>query len=273
MKRLKELSEFLRTRREKLSPDNYGFDSTARRRTPGLRREEVAQLANISTTLYTKLEQGRDINVSSSVLESISKALKLTYAEKEHLFVLSGKSFAPCNIVKLMQIDPSYKLILDNIKKYPAYILDNHWNVVAWNDTAIKVFGDYNTFSEENLNVLWRVFTDVEFKKRLVNWEEIASKLLSIFRSGSVYFIDQEWYDQLVENLKNKSPEFKRWWSMHEVNILTSDIKIIKHPLVGELRFKHNTFTLNEYQNFILTIYVPNDSIDTEKALTILENL
>lgn len=177
-----ELSQFLRIRRERLKPGQFGIPASTRRRTPGLKREEVAQLAGVSVSWYTWLEQGRPIVVSDQVLESISRVLQLDWAERRHLFLLA-KDYVPSSLPNHENIPVPGELqqVLDAFGICPAYILDKRWNIVAWNESASAVFVDYTTLSLRDKNLIWLLFTHPSQKELLIDWENEAKNALRSF--------------------------------------------------------------------------------------------
>ena len=178
--RLSELSQFLRTRRERLGPADIGLAPGRRRRTPGLRREEVAQLAGVSATWYTWLEQGRPVRASEAVLERLGRVLRLDPAEHRHLFVLA-RGHPPADPTDAPAIvDSRLQTVLDALP-YPAYAATNGWTVVAWNRAARLVFADYEALSGRERNIVWMAFTDPDHRRMAVNWEEQARSTLALF--------------------------------------------------------------------------------------------
>lgn len=194
--RRKELAGFLKTRRMRISPQEAGLPpDSQRRRTPGLRREEVAVLAGISLPWYTSLEQGRDIRVSDQVLDSLARTLRLDAAERKHLFLLGNQQsrsiffeskplttvpFALAQHVK--QLDPC-----------PAYILDAKLNILAWNRMAAELFEDYGAMEDEERNAVWLMFTSPHYRERIVDWGELAKSVISQFRNTYGKHIHDPW--------------------------------------------------------------------------------
>ncbi|AKG36796.1 helix-turn-helix transcriptional regulator [Paenibacillus durus] len=269
--RHKELADFLQTRRKRLSPQEAGLRSdSTRRRTPGLRREEVAALSGISLTWYTSLEQGREIRVSEQVLESLSRTLKLDKDERSYLFALAGQwlpgdpeSDAGSNEA----ISPATKLILDELHRFPAYIVGRRWNIVAWNRIAAEVFGYSDDMNDRERNVVWRMFMMEEYRQLFVDWENIAKGQLAQFRSFYGKFADDPWYNNLVEQLLKSSKEFEMWWPQHEVIHSPEGRKELHHPRLGVLSMDYSSFSLAEDHSMIMTVFTPQAHTGTMEKL------
>lgn len=266
-RRRKELADFLRTRRLRLSPQELGLQvDTSRRRTPGLRREEVASLSGISLPWYTALEQGRDIQVSEQVLESLVRTLRLSKDERNHLRVLANHSTVSKG-TENETLSPSLQQILDRLGTYPAYIIDKHWNVFAWNNITSSLCGDFNRMAEIERNILWRVFTMDHEKKRIVNWENVATSMLAHFRSRYAMYMNDSWYQELVCRLWDRSEEFRLMWGRHDVSGSLEGDKVIRHPKAGLLTFRYNTFPLSENSDFLMRVYTPVEPVGTDRQL------
>lgn len=213
--RRRELADFLRTRREKLKPEQLGITQVSRRRTPGLRREEVAEIAGVGTTWYTWLEQARDIQPSADVLKRLASALMMNPAETRHLFTLAGRA-APVEVEEMREV-PSENLIrLLNAFPLPGLLLGSRWDVIAINAEAQKTFKALPSLVEQRGNWLHFYFTQMD-RKAVLNWETNARKLISDFRLSVSDSLDQPWVSQIVEDLRGKSPEFAAFWREHDV--------------------------------------------------------
>lgn len=268
IRRRKELADFLRTRRSRLSPLQAGLPaSNSRRRITGLRREEVASLSGISLPWYMALEQARDIRVSEQVLESLARTLQLTKAEYDHLFILANNTQLPQAHVSTDPISPAHHLILDRLGTYPAYIIDGHWNVRAWNDMTASLCGDFNQMRGIERNVLWRVFIVEGCKSRIVNWEQVARNLLAYFRGQYAVRLGDSWYEELVPQLKEASNEFRLWWEEHEVVGHLEGEQVVLHPMAGVLPFRYSSFPISDNDDLLMRIYTPLDPIDSEPKL------
>lgn len=259
----KELANFLCTRRAKLSPAQVGLPPGSRRRVLGLRREEVAELAEISVTWYTWLEQARSVKVSCDALLRIAQALQLNRYEQEHLFLLAGQYPPSPSLVK-EQITESIKYVLDSLEPNPAYLVDLRWNLVAWNKGATSVFGDFGVFESSERNLMWLAFTNLAIKKLFVNWSEFAHCLLVHFRADYALNANDRSWDELAIALQKVSPQFRQWWKSHDV-ARPHEVQELNHPIVGKLILDSVTFQVYPAANLRLTAYTPKANLDTLK--------
>lgn len=267
-----ELADFLRRRREGVAPEQVGLAGEGRRRTPGLRREEVAALANVSTTYYTWLEQARNVNPSAQVLASIAAALQLDGSETAHLFELAClPAPAASRLSSAPAVGPMLQHVLDNQGSACALLQDDRWNVVAWNEAACRVLFDFPSIPVERRNYLWLVFADEDYRERLHDWERQARALVARFRAEADSYADDPWLREFVEGLSVVSPEFARWWPLHEVAGERSRIKVLSGPVgragAGELVFEHTVFTVADQPGLRLFLNVPVPGTDTEERM------
>jgi transcriptional regulator with XRE-family HTH domain len=269
--RHKELANFLKTRRLRLNPEAAGLPhQSTRRRTQGLRREEVAALSGVSLAWYTYLEQARPIRVSEQVLESIARTLQLDSDERKYLFALASQllTIEPTSVQE--KVAPSLQYMLDELKACPAYIVGNRWNIVAWNQMACEVFGNYYEMDELGRNILWQTFTETDYRRLFVDWEAMAKRLLAQFRIYFAKNIDDPWYTDMVEKIKQYSPEFGEWWEQHEVFGIPTGKKEIFHARAGHLTLQFNSFLLAEHPDWTLTVFTPDPNTDTSENLKTL---
>ncbi|WP_405088613.1 helix-turn-helix transcriptional regulator [Microbispora sp. NBC_01389] len=249
-RRHRELKEFLRSRRARLSPGEVGLAGGGRRRTPGLRREEVAVLAGVGTSWYIQLEQGRDITVSPSVLDAVSRALRLSPLEREHLYRLAGTQVAETALREVPDADRLRRLV-DNWMPSPAHVVDRYWNVSVMNRAAELVFG----FTPEDRNCLVSFFTSDHYRGRIRSWEKLALSLVAEFRRDAARFPDDPGFDKLAAMLSETSPEFAEIWSRHEVAVPAQGVKAIDHPTVGLLTFEHSTLHMPDRPDVRLVLH------------------
>ncbi|GHO46342.1 helix-turn-helix transcriptional regulator [Ktedonospora formicarum] len=255
--RRKELAHFLRTRREQLTPEEVGLPVGARRRTPGLRREELAVLSGIGVTWYTRLEQGREITVSTQVLESLVQVLHLNAAERTHLYALAREEL-PADAHPLTGIlPPSLQTILDTMGIYPAYVTNPRWDILAWNQAMSRVYADFDSMSTHNLNILRFAFTNPHQRKLLVNWEKEAQGVLALFRSSTERYVGEDWFKALVTDLQATSPEFRAWWPRHDIRSIHTGNKELQHPLVGRLDLQSTSFQVIDAPDLRMVVYTP----------------
>ena len=270
--RRQDLADFLRTRRMRLSPEEVGLISGGRRRTPGLRREEVLQLAHVGDSRYTLLEQGRAIHPSSEVLHSIADALQLTHDERQHLFLLADQQYFSDTQFVDEEVSPALRRVLDALDPIPAYIMGRRWDYLAWNTAAEHIFLPSKLLPPYEYNTVWRVFTSPEVRVRHPEWEQVAQRVLAEFRADSVRYADDEWFKRLIADLQRVSPEFRAWWSRHDVRGRADARKDIEHPLVGLLMFEHTTLQVPTAPELKVMIYTPLPGTDTLEKLQQLVN-
>jgi transcriptional regulator with XRE-family HTH domain len=266
--RRQDLADFLRTRRMRLSPEQVGLIRGGRRRTPGLRREEVAQLANVGVSWYTLLEQGRAIHPSSEVLQSIADALQLTPDERQHLFLLADQHHLVDTHASDEQVTPALRRVLDALNPLPAYVIGRRWDFLAWNTTAEQVLLLSKSVPPHEYNAVWRIFVN-PMSRHIYNpqWEQVAQRVLAEFRADSTRYADEEWFKRLVADLQRVSPEFRAWWPRHDVRGRADALKGIEHPLVGCLIFEHTTLQVPTLPELKIMIYTPLPETDTLEKL------
>ena len=251
------LGAFLRSRRERLSPAQVGLAAGFRRRTPGLRREEVALLAGVGVTWYTWLEQGREVHASAEVLAAVADALRLDAAERHHLFVLSERPPPAAKPSEREIVEPSVQRMLDSLAGQPAYVTGRRWDVLAWNRAAVTVFGDYGKLEGDERNLMHLVFANARYRRLLVDWEEVARVSLAMFRADSARYAGNAEFERLVERLLRESVEFRTWWPKHEVVSRLSSTKRIRHPRRGSMTFEYCTFAITDGSDRKLTVLTP----------------
>ena len=272
--RRQELMDFLRTRRERCSPAEVGLPNSSRRRTPGLRREEVAQLANVSTTWYTWLEQGRDIGVSVQVLEGIVQALKLSPEERNHLFLLALQQTPPDLPTQPDVINPSLQRIVERWDVIgPAYITNLRWDVLVWNQSACVLLDDFAAMSSRERNFIWFYFTNPAHRQMTVDWKDHAQLIVSKFRGDCSHYLGDRQLTEFVEDLKRVSLEFREWWSRHDVYSRTEGRKEYNHPQVGKLVFEYTVFQPEGASNLRCVLYTPLPDSDTSQKFQQLKKL
>ncbi len=254
--RRQALADFLRKRRAGLTPIDVGLPLGMRRRTPGLRREEVAQLANIGTSWYIWLEQGRNVHPSAQVLESLAQALKLTLNERRHLFLLAGQPLPPHAIPTEEYISPALQRVIDDLDPSPAYVLGRRWDYLVWNKAADLLFSISTSSPPYEYNMLWRLFTHPHLCKR-PDWEQLARGILAEFHTASARYPGDRWFEELVEDIKQVSPEFRQLWPHHDAPKSQDGHKVIEHPTLGHLEFDHITLQVPSDPDLRIMIYTP----------------
>ena len=234
-----EVADLLRSRRARLQPADVGLPAGPRRRTQGLRREEVAQLAGISTTYYTFLEQGRDVHPSRQVLDALARALRLDAAERVHLHELVHGVAAAATRGTPETLAPAVAALVDRLDPHPTYVTGRSWDVLASNRAARALWTDWPALPPGRRNMLWWTFTDPAARTVLVDWEAEASAQLARFRAAAARQPGHPEFLSLIGRLLTASPEVSAWWPRHDVAPLSSGRKRIHHPVLGDLHFEH----------------------------------
>jgi transcriptional regulator with XRE-family HTH domain len=255
--RRQELSNFLRTRRARVRPADAGLAEGPRRRTPGLRREEVAQLAGVSATWYTWLEQKRPIKVSAAVLESLSRVLKLDETERMQLFQLALRQPLIAASPSRHQISPLIQRLIDQMEGMAAFIIGSRWDVLAWNRAARAFFCDFVSIPAAERNLVWLVFTNPLVRGLMVDWPTRARDVLARFRGDYGRHAGDADFVELVERLKSRSPEFALWWPRHDVHPQSEGRKQYRHASTGRMLAEHFTFSMTDNPELRLTIFAP----------------
>jgi transcriptional regulator with XRE-family HTH domain len=258
------LGAFLKDRRAKLDPAAFGFPPE-RRRTPGLRREEVAQRANISSTWYTWLEQGRGGAPSADVLERIARALMLTDVEREHLFLLGLGRPPEVRYRKDEGVTPRLQRVLDALEPSPALIRTATWNVVAWNRAATVILTDYGSLPPSQRNILRFIFLDPRVRAAQYDWESVARFVVGAFRVDAARAGAAEEVEPLVDELCRLSPEFKALWRDNDVRTHGEGVKHIRHPVLGPIAFEYSAFAVDGRPDLSMVVYNPATPADAER--------
>ncbi|GAA4505271.1 helix-turn-helix transcriptional regulator [Gluconacetobacter tumulicola] len=263
------LGTYLRDRRAKLDPVALGF-SSERRRTRGLRREEVAQRANISPTWYTCLEQGRGGAPSADVLDRLSRAFMLTDAEREHLFLLGLGRPPEARYQKSTGVTPRLQRVLDALNPTPALIRTATWDVLAWNRAATVMLVDYGALPPDQRNLLRMMFLNPHARTIQNDWETVARFVVGAFKLDAARAGAAADVEPLVDELCRLSPEFRRMWRDNEIRGAHSDaVKYIHHPVIGPLAFEYSAFSVDGRTDLSMVVYNPAtpDGADRIKSL------
>ena len=252
------LGSYLRDRRTRLDPAAFGF--SGRRRTPGLRREEVAQRANISATWYTWLEQGRGGAPSPDVLDRIASSLMLTEPEREHLFILGLGRPPEVRYRPIEGITPRLQRLLDSLEFSPALIKTATWDIVAWNQAAAVVLTDYSELPFAERNILRRMFLDPRIRDAQHDWEGLARAVVGAFRADAARAGVVSEVAQLVDELCRTSPEFKELWRENDVLAHGEGVKRLKHPALGPMELEYSSFAVDGRPDLSMIVYNPVES-------------
>jgi transcriptional regulator with XRE-family HTH domain len=269
--RRNELAAFLRNRRERIAPEQVGVVPIGRRRTPGLRREEVAQLAGVGVTWYTWLEQGRDIKVSDQVLEAIARTLMLDRDEHAHLFNLAG-SVDQQVISGCAAVSRSLRAMITQLEPYPASVVNAKYDLIAYNRTYGRLIDDLDALPQQDRTCMWLCFTDPAWRKALLDWEDGAARMVANMRWLMADHVAEPSWKSLVKRLRAASPEFAELWERHEVASIENKTKRVLNPLVGELRMEVMNTWLSPRPGTRLHVYSPADAV-TERRLAELAEI
>ncbi|MFJ2438864.1 helix-turn-helix transcriptional regulator [Streptomyces sp. NPDC087658] len=274
MDRSREIADFLRTRRAGLTPDRAGLPDDGRtRRVPGLRRDEVARLAGVSTEYYTRLEQGRAVNPSPEVLEALSRALHLDESEREHLTdLLARPTPARRGPTSPQRVRPGLHLMLQTLDHVPAFILGRRTDVLAGNRLAREVLTDFDALPAPRRNLARYYLLDPQARERVGDWERIAAETVAILRLEAGRHPHDRQLADLVGELTLKSTEFSIWWNDHRVLRRTHGAKSYHHPLVGDLHFAYESFQVPGDSEQTLCVYNIEPGSETARSVQLLAN-
>jgi transcriptional regulator with XRE-family HTH domain len=252
-----ELSDFLKSRRARISPASLGLRTRSRRRTPGLRREEVADLAGVGLTWYTWLEQGRDIRVSPEVLTGIARALQLEPPECVHLFRLAGHA-PPATEPATASISPRLRRVLDCWDPFPAHVTGRRRDVLAWNRASDVVDG-WSRLPEDRRNLLRFVFLVPSTRRLLLDWEHEAALAVAALRAEAGGDLGEPDYRELITELLEVSPDFAAIWARQDVRGRKEGLKGYQHPQLGRFDLEYTAFQVAEQPSLRLYLYTPAD--------------
>jgi transcriptional regulator with XRE-family HTH domain len=254
-----ELAEFLRARREATLPEQVGLPSGRGRRTPGLRREEVAMLAGVSLTWYTWLEQGRRINPSHDVLLAIGRALRVNEAGLEHIISLTEPGTEA--VEAPAELPNALSRLLDALMPAPAYVLGPHWEFVGWNAAQEQLYPRITQLEPPRQNLLWVLFADAATRSLIIDWDIHARQALAEFRSATSSVRHDSAMNELIDLLSAENDEFAKWWPEHDVSGFETRLRRFQHPAAGELTFQYQQLTPAEWPNLrvVAQLSIPGD--------------
>jgi transcriptional regulator with XRE-family HTH domain len=275
--RRQELSDFLRNRRGRIAPTDVGLPATNRRRTPGLRREEVAQLAGMSATWYTWLEQKRPIGVSSGVLDNLARVLLLNPAERVQLFQLALRQPVLDSTPRPETVSPLIRRLVDQLSPIPALVLGRRWDILAWNLAARAFFLDFERVPANERNMLWLLFTSSALRSLVADWRERAQDTLARFRADYGRHAGDAHFVQLVERLTSVSPEFAEWWPRYDIQPMSEGRREYEHPLGGRMIVEHATLLVGDNPELGLLVMnaatAANSIVKMEKLVAAFRNV
>jgi transcriptional regulator with XRE-family HTH domain len=264
-RRRAELGKFLRTRRERLSPADFGMPAGLRRRTPGLRREEVALLAGVGVSWYTWLEQGREINVSTQVLDALARTLRLDRAERWHMYVLAEAVPVAVSTGRCQVTDVNAE-ILQALDPLPALLVNSRFDILAENDAFRDLFRYWHSLPCIHHNTLWCVLTEPTAREQLNEFDDHVRYLVARLRAAYARHVgDQDWEED-IRRLSGLSGEFAELWARHEVAEFQPRVRTFTHPGAGELTFTTSELQVPATQEGRFVVYTPADD-ETRKRL------
>jgi transcriptional regulator with XRE-family HTH domain len=263
-----ELGEFLKARRAELSPRSVGLPGGAVRRVPGLRREEVAMLAAISTDYYARLEQGR-IQASEPVLDAVARVLDLDEDQRAYVFELAGKEPARPRPQAVQTVQPQLRRLLDDLGSLPAMVLGRHMDVLAWNPLAAALVGDFAQIPAEERNYARMIFSPA-MRKLYADWESTARTAVAQLRMEAAHNAGSPRLTTLVNDLSEQDPDFRRWWAAHHVAAHTIGTRTLNHPIAGELVLEWDTLTATTDPDQQLVIWTAAPDTPTHEGLRFL---
>jgi transcriptional regulator with XRE-family HTH domain len=270
--RRRELGAFVRSRRERMTPEQVGLPPSRRRRTPGLRREEVAQLAGVGVTWYTWLEQGRDINPSAEVLDAIARTLQFDSYEHSHLFTLAG--VATTTIAdQCMHLWPTAQPLLDQLEPFPACIVNDRLDLLAFNRVYASFFTDLDAIAIEDRNLLWLAFTHPEMRQAIVDWDDVVGRMVAEYRALMAEHLDEAPWKTLVARLQSASPEFSAFWERHDVRGVESRTKRALHPTAGLLSLDYTNLWFGQRHGTRIIAFTPSDDRTRRRLKTLHQSL
>lgn len=268
--RRRTLAQFLRDRRERLSPAAIGLAIGRRRRAKGLLREEVAQAAGIGVTWYTWLEQARDVTPSPRVVDGLARALRLDAAERAHLFRLARADLEPATAMSLVRDLPEpLQRALDGLAPHPAYAVNAMWDIIGWNAPASRLFGDFGRLPGERRNILWLLFCDPAWAELFIDIDTIRESAVAQFRATTARLAADPGFLHFVKTLGQASPGFQAVWCRRDVREPAALHKDLVHPKLGRLSLDYATFRPDGIEDVRFTIYTPADA-RTKKTLDVL---
>ena len=263
-----QLSEFLKSCRARLSPAVVGLPAAERRRTPGLRREDVAALAGLSATWYTWLEQGRDLRASDRVLESLSRTLRLSAEERDYLFSLAQSRPAPLQSARIDEVPDSVKRTL-NALNVPAEVITPRWDVIYWNSMVTRCFRDYGALPPERRNLIRILMTSPEYQEDPAEYEAMARRITAKLRVDYSQAGGDPSFDDLIEEMSEISPAFRELWRSPEIRSRSEGVHLLKHPQLGGITFEHTSYVVEGSLSLRVVIFAPHDEESADKLAKI----
>lgn len=269
--RRREIADFLRSRRMRRQPEELGLPRGRRRRTPGLRREEVAALAGVSAEWYTWLEQARQVRPSAEVLTRIGAALRLEPRETRHLLTLGGYAIpvSGADLPRSVSVSLRLQRLIDQMDYGPAWVFGERWDIVAWNRAASVIHGDLAVLQGIERNALYQLFLGGRMRSMLVDWETHGRRCVAKLRATYASRVDDPWFNELVTLLRTRSPDFERWWNENDIEVAQEGVKHCEHPEAGRLVFDFSVLeVLDERMSSLRVVaWVPAPGTGTREKM------
>jgi transcriptional regulator with XRE-family HTH domain len=269
--RRREIADFLKSRRVRRQPEELGLPRGRRRRTPGLRREEVASAAGVSAEWYTWLEQAREVRPSADVLTRIGAALRLEPHETRHLLTLGGYAIpaSASDLPRSVSVSLRLQRLIDQMEYGPAWVFGERWDIVAWNRAASVIHGDLAALQGIERNALYQLFLGTRMRSMLVDWETHGRACVAKLRSTYASRVDDPWFKELVTLLRTRSPDFERWWNQNDIEVKQEGVKHYEHPEAGRLVFDFTVLdVLDERMSSLrMVAYVPAPGTGTREKM------
>jgi transcriptional regulator with XRE-family HTH domain len=269
--RRREIADFLKTRRMRRQPEELGLPRGRRRRTPGLRREEVATAAGVSAEWYTWLEQAREVRPSAEVLTRISAALRLEPNETRHLLTLGGYAVPASGGPAVRPASVSLRLqrLIDQMEYGPAWVFGERWDVLAWNRAASVIHGDLAGLQGIERNALYQLFLGNRMRAMLIDWQKHGRQCVAKLRAAYASRVDDPWFNELVTVLRTRSSEFECWWNENDIETSQEGVKHYEHPEVGRLVFDFTVLEVLDERmaSLRLITYVPAPGTGTREKM------
>ena len=263
-----QLTQFLKSCRARLSPADAGLPTGGRRRTPGLRREDVAALAGLSATWYTWLEQGRDVRASDRVLESLSRTLGLSPDERDYLFALAQNRRAPWLGARIDEIPDRVKRSLQALNM-PAEVITPRWDVIFWNDLVTHCFRDYGALPPERRNLVRILMTSPEYQDDPEAYDAMARRITAKLRVDYSQAAGDPAFESLIEEMTDISPKFRELWHSPEIRSRSEGIHLLKHPQLGGITFEHTSYVVEGAPSLRVVLFAPHDAESAHKIAQI----
>ena len=273
--RRREIADFLRTRRMRRQPEELGLPRGRRRRTPGLRREEVATAAGVCAEWYTWLEQARDVQPSVHVLTRIGEALRLEPHETRHLLTLGGYAVpvSGSDVPRSVSVSLRLQRLIDQMEFGPAWVFGERWDIVAWNRAAFVIHGDLAPLQGIERNALYQLFLGDRIRATLVDWDMHGRQCVAKLRATYASRVDDPWFNELITLLRSRSEEFERWWNENDILMTAQEgVKHYEHPEVGRLVFDYSVLEVLDERmaSLRLIAYVPAPGTGTREKVQML---